>query len=516
MSEQQIPRPAGIPGEDEAQSEIPTLLRLALQAAGLGYAYTDDLRGPSMIIDRTVAEIAGLPPGTTALPPRRWLDIIHPDDRARVLALTKRLRPDGGAFTTTFRLVWPDGTTHQVVASGAATFNLDGRVPFASLMQDITGHTGETSAVPALETSIRERTAQLEAANISLVAARDRFRALFHGNPIPSVIYSPAEDRVIDANTAFLSFFRLPAERVIGHAGDDLDILLDGHSRRQIVAAMPPDGGLQNVEVVLPNVDGMTRIVLISLERLELSSGPCVLAGLVDITPLKQAEAQMRQLAWQMSLAEQTERLRIATTLHDDLQQRLYALQVRLASTVARAANGDYNGAMAEAERTRLLLNEALKITRDLSADISPPILQGESLYHALLWLTARLLEQHGLRVDVQRLTAWRPLPPSLRVALFQLIRDLLFNVVKFAGVDAAVVTLAQDDSHVTITVADAGAGFDQATTDPGDLGQMRRRTELFGGQMAVASRPGAGTTVTLSVPVNIEELSDHDQRLSD
>jgi len=517
MSEpQQGSRPADVPGEDGDQNDIPTLLRLAIKAAGLGYAHTDNLRGPSMTIDSTMAEIAGLPPGTTSLSPYGWLDLIHPDDRERVLALTERLRPDGGAFTATFRLVRPDGTTRRVVASGAATFNLDGRVPFTSLMQDITDRAGDEIPLVGLETRIRERTVQLEAANVSLVAARDRFRILFHNNPIPSVIYNPAEDRVVDANAAFLRFYGLPAERVVGRAGTDLDILLDEASRRGIVAAMPPDAALQNVELPIPDIDGEPRVVLVSLERLELSGHPCVLAGLVDITALKQTEGQVRRLASQLSLAEQAERRRIAAILHDDLQQRLYALQVHLATTVARAVRGEYSAAAAEAERTRLLLDEALAVTRNLSVDISPPILQGESLYHALLWLSSRLLEQYGLHVNVQLLTSWQMLPTGLRVALFQIARELLFNVVKYAGVDAATVMLAQDDDHVTLVIADSGAGFDPAVAKSlGGLYQTRRRIELFGGQMDVVSRHNGGTTVTLIIPVNIEELSEYDQRLS-
>jgi len=513
---QQSPRTAGATGEDRSQSEITTLLRLALKAAGLGTTITDNLRGAFVTIDSTTAEIAGLPPGTTTLPPRRWLELIHPDDRAAVMALTEQLRPDGGAFTATFRLVRPDGATRWVRTAGAAIFSPDGRVPFAALMADITNRAGEEMPLADVETRMRERTAHLEAANTSLVAARDRFRTLFHSNPIPSVIYNPAEDRVVDANTAFLSFYGLPAERVVGRAGDDLNILLDEPRRRSLVQAMPAGGGLQNVEITLPTAGGEPRIVLASLEPLELSGGPCVLAGLVDITALKQTETQVRRLASQLSLAEQAERLRISATLHDDLQQRLYALQVRLAATVARAARGDYSAAAAEAEQTRLLLDEALAVTRNLLVDISPPILQGESLYHALLWLSSRLLEQYGLHVNIQLLSPWQTLPAGLRVALFQIIRELLFNVVRHAGVDAATVKVAQDDFYVTLVVADGGAGFDPAATNGrGGLSQTRRRIELLGGQMEVVARPDAGTIVTLVIPVNIEESSEHDQRLS-
>ena len=84
-------------------------------------------------------------------------------------------------------------------------------------------------------------------------------------------------------------------------------------------------------------------------------------------------------------------------------------------------------------------------------------------------------------------------------------MRELLFNVVKHAGVRAAKVTLAQIAQEVTLVVSDGGVGFDvaQVKADGQGLRQARQRVELYGGRLTLDSRPGAGTTITIALPLS-------------
>lgn len=95
----------------------------------------------------------------------------------------------------------------------------------------------------------------------------------------------------------------------------------------------------------------------------------------------------------------------------------------------------------------------------------------------------------------------------DLRVLLFQVVRELLFNVKKHAGTDRAVVTLWQDEHYLVVEVADDGCGF-----HPGKLQQAKQargfglysvqeRLRLFGGHVEVESRPGDGTRVRVHAP---------------
>ena len=414
-----------------------------------------------------------------------------PDTISEEFARTGRVRD----LETTFTLRPGDERT---ILLSFVPLTLDGREVLMSTLTDITDRKRSDSLIAQQQQSLAE-------ANAQLAAARDHFQTLFHANPVPSVILRIDDLSAVDANEAFLAFHALPREKIIGHSVLDLVVFPHGEDRRQMATLYRREGGLRDQELVVRLLNGQERTILVSDTPIYLEGERCTLATLVDITQRKQSEEQTRQFASQLSLAEHSERQRIAAILHDDLQQRLYALQVRLASAYAWASKGDTAAAATEVGQMRGALLSTIELTRRLTVDLSPPILQGEGLYHAFIWLSSRMKEEYGLEVTVKLETAWQTLEEGMRVALFQIVRELLFNVVKHAGVGAATVTLAQADEQVTLHVSDDGRGFDadQPPINSGQgLRQARQRVELYGGRLALESAPGAGTRVTIVVPL--------------
>ena len=374
---------------------------------------------------------------------------------------------------------------------------LDGRDVLMSTLSDFTERKRSDRLIAQQQQSLAE-------ANAELAAARDHFQTLFHANAVPSVILRINDLVAVDANEAFLAFHDLPREHIIGRSVLDLVAAPTEADRNDIAALYRREGGLRHQEMVIRLRNGEERTVLVSDTPIRLRGERCTLATLIDITQRKRAEEQMRHLAGQLSLAEQAERQRIAAILHDDLQQRLFALQVRLTSASAWAAKGETKAATAEMDQMRSALVNAIDLTRRLTVDLSPPILYGEGLYHAIVWLGSRMREEYGLVLTVQQAATWRPLDQGMRAALFQIVRELLFNVVKHAGVGAATVVLNQTEQTLTLVVSDAGVGFDaeRATADGQGLRQARQRVELYGGRLKLDTRPGAGTAVTITVPL--------------
>ena len=375
---------------------------------------------------------------------------------------------------------------------------LDGRNVLMSTLSDFT----ERKRIDRL---IAQQRQSLAEANTELAAARDHFQTLFHANPVPSVILRIDDLVAVDANQAFLAFHDLPRESIVGRSVLDL-VAAPAESDRDAMAALyRRQRGLRDQEMVIRLLNGEERTVLISDSPIRLQDQRCTLATLIDITQRKQAEEQTRHFASQLSLAEQAERQRIAAILHDDLQQRLFALQVRLASASAWVGQGETAAAASEVAQMRRALTNAIDLTRRLTVDLSPPILQGEGLYHAIVWLGSHMKEEYGLELTVQLETGWQPIDQGLRVALFQIVRELLFNVVKHAGVGTAMVTLSQTAQAVTLVVRDTGVGFDaeRAATSGQGLRQARQRVELYSGHLTLDTRPGAGTAVTLTIPLS-------------
>jgi PAS domain S-box-containing protein len=233
----------------------------------------------------------------------------------------------------------------------------------------------------------------------------------------------------------------------------------------------------------------------------EQLSGIAVLA--TDISERVKSEEKIRSLAAELTRAEQEERQRISQVLHDDLQQRLFALKAQLSFLKDINLSAD---TYRELDQIQDSLSEAIAISRNLSIDLSPIILQGEGLVEAMTWLSFRMKEQYGLQMHLEVKDKLDHLDSHVRMLLFQSIRELLFNVVKHAGVSQAEVTLEHVNGRHCITVSDDGKGFDAEAVMGNPQAAhglliIQDRLSLLGCQMELTSKPGAGTRIVIGLP---------------
>ncbi len=230
---------------------------------------------------------------------------------------------------------------------------------------------------------------------------------------------------------------------------------------------------------------------------------------------VKEQTAKMRELALALTLAEQKERRRISQILHDDVQQLLFGVQLKIqllrdtAGAALEGANKRARREMAvEAENIVRLLSEAIGTTRRLTVDLSPPVLQGEGLADTLQWVAGHAQEMYGLEVTLEAHDPCRVADENVRVLLFQIVRELLFNVVKHAGTGQVQVTLARADGRCVIEVADDGKGFDPEAVAVAHaegrgfgLHSAQERLRLIGGEIQIHTAPGDGTRIVIAAP---------------
>ncbi len=220
---------------------------------------------------------------------------------------------------------------------------------------------------------------------------------------------------------------------------------------------------------------------------------------------LRDRSNQLRELASELTLAEQRERRRMAKVLHDDLQQLLVGARFQL-SPLQRFRDPAVQNAV---KTVNELLSKSVDISRTLTSELSPPILYEGGLIPALEWLDRWMQEKHGLKIHLQfDRSESDSEPDDIKVLLFEAARELLLNVVKHSGVDIADVRLSTKDELLQLTVSDQGRGFDLADlTKRGFSGGhglfgIRERIESFGGSLLIDSRPGEGSRFVLVVPV--------------
>ncbi|WP_374685919.1 chemotaxis protein CheB [Promineifilum sp.] len=489
---------------NQEAAELRDSLHLALTSADMGWGVIHLATG-ELEQDERARAICGFGPDEP-LTLDTFLALVHPDDLARVRAAFETDLGEGRVQDTEYRLIRRDGEIRAVHATGSIRRGVNGDAPLITgTLLDVTDRRRDEKALNRLNTSleqqVRERTEDLEESAGRLSAARDRFRTFFESNPAPSVIFSPSRRVFVDANPAALAFIGVAREQLVGQPAG-------GQAIEAILAQAAQEGRIQALEYEYDTPEGRGA-VLLSVEPIEVEGEACLLGTFIDITAQKEAERQVRELASQLSLSEQAERQRIAAVLHDNLQQALYAAQIQLAGLQGEVSQGNASAATAQFGRIQELLRTCIDIARHVSVDLSPPILRGEGLVDTLNWLARQMRDQYGLEVAVRLIGEWRRLEEGVRLLLFQMVRELLFNVVKHANTSTVTVKLQQQSDLLTIDVRDDGDGFDVErlfTRPSGPTGTglilLRQRLSLYNGDLEIQSRTGAGTNVRIVLPL--------------
>jgi PAS domain S-box-containing protein len=342
-----------------------------------------------------------------------------------------------------------------------------------------------------------------------------------------SLLVLETDLRVKTANDTFYQTFQARPEETEGHLIFDLgNRQWDIPELHTLLEEILPEEKVIIGYEIDHTFEGIGRHTML-LNGRRLDQMQIILLAIADITGRKEAEEavqrlneslegqveertkQVRNLVSQLTLSEQSERRRISQILHDDLQQRLYGLQFQV--TFLRGALGGVReeSALRTIREMEEELTILIQIVRSLSVDLSPPILYNEGLTEAIGWLASQMERQHGLAIKVQA-EGTLPIPDEdLRVLLFQIVRELLFNIVKHAGVSSAVVSLAHSADQIRIEVRDQGRGFDASReTQNGQNSQgllrIRQRLQLIGGSIQIETVPGSGTRAILHSPLRI------------
>jgi PAS domain S-box-containing protein len=221
---------------------------------------------------------------------------------------------------------------------------------------------------------------------------------------------------------------------------------------------------------------------------------------------LRTFQDQLRSLASQLLESEETERRRIAVGIHDDISQMLAVTKMKL-QMLRQAAPSDES--VCQFDELIELIGRLIGSTRDLTFDLSPPVLFELGLGPAMEWLADRLERQHGLCTEIIAHGPPKPLAHNTAIVVFRATRELLMNVMKHSGTSAARVEISREGNLVRVVVSDRGRGFTPSTAPrperEGGFGlfSIRERMAYIGGTVNVASALRKGTTVTLTAPVD-------------
>jgi two-component system, NarL family, sensor histidine kinase UhpB len=236
---------------------------------------------------------------------------------------------------------------------------------------------------------------------------------------------------------------------------------------------------------VLPaSIDGVGETE--EVERLELAF----------LRMMNRLEAERRRAGSAALRAQEEERARVARDLHDEVNQSLTGLLLRL-EAVREVAPPEL---AAEVDETKALANQAMRELLALARQLRPTALDDLGLTAAIGGQVEQIARP-GLEAELDADGDFSDLDDDVQLVIYRVAQEALSNAARHSDADRIAVSLRRSGDGVELEVADDGRGFAFEQSERGlGIGGMRERALLVGAELTIESRPDQGTTVRLEV----------------
>jgi two-component system sensor histidine kinase UhpB len=213
---------------------------------------------------------------------------------------------------------------------------------------------------------------------------------------------------------------------------------------------------------------------------------------------LDRLEDQRRQASDAVLRAQEAERARLARDLHDEANQSLTGVLLRLRAIEHDAPAELQPELRATAEAASMAMGELLRLARELR----PSALDDHGIRAALRTQVDGFARQTGIAAALEVAPDVGELGSDEQIVVYRVVQEALNNVARHAAAQSVNVELKRTDGRKVLRVTDDGRGFNDAVSEQAGLGVtgMRERARLAGGRLRVRSRPGAGTVVELTL----------------
>lgn len=507
-------------------SKLEHQLAVAQQITHMG-SWEWDVTSNSVTWSDELYRIYGLEPRSCEITFESFLARVHPEDRERIQRHVAEAMGRGGRFSYRERVVRPDGTVRELDTIGEVLRSNEGRLlGLIGTCRDITDEVrarnlqlneqrileGIASGRPldevlsALVLAIEEHAPKTLGSILVVDADGTRLRFIAAPSLDPrftaSLDGSPIGPRAACCGTA--AFLK----RAVYVTDIETDALWDDYR-----ALARPYGLRACWSTPLLATDGRVLGTFALYYReprspdegdLQLIARAGHLAGIA--IERRQLDDQLRALSAHVESIREDERTGIAREIHDELGQALTALRMDVA-WVARRLAGDASREplVDKLQGMSKLIDGVVDQVRRISAELRPGVLDDLGLVAAIEWQAQEWEDRTGTTCIVR--SELGPLRPdrNLATAVFRIFQEALTNVARHAHAEQVEVTLESSGGFLELRVEDNGLGIrPEVVFAPSSLGLLgiRERARRLGGAATVSGTPGAGTIVTLRVPL--------------
>ncbi len=278
-------------------------------------------------------------------------------------------------------------------------------------------------------------------------------------------------------------------------------------------------GYLRDLEIDMVRKDGSILPVLLSAAALRDAEGKFVMSRAIvyDISHRREAEQSLREsehakrmLTAQVMSAQEKERKRIASELHDGIGQTLSAIKFYVENAIRGLNEQTVEDSSQMFRNVIPKLQDAIEEVRRISMDLRPSLLDDIGTLATLSWFCRQFQSVYEttrieLRLDIDESDIAAP----LKVAIFRIVQEAMNNCAKYSKANQIHIGLMNNGKEIELAVEDDGRGFDIAEVGTknnglGGMGlvSMRERAEFSGGTFLIESAPGKGTSMCVVWPL--------------
>ena len=469
---------------EEALRASEERVRLAQQAARIGIFEWNIQTGVNTWTPE-LETMYGLPPGGFGGTQTAFENLVHPDDRARVIELNNWALNSGQPTNGEWRVVWPDGSVHWI----------SGR------WQLFTNESGEPSRMIGVNGDVTERKLAEEALRESeqrlrLATQVGRMYAYEWDVKTNSVVRSSEHVKILGLKEPLNSQLHHFVDKI--HPDDRPKFLA------AIAALTPQNPTAELTYRALPS-DG-TSVWLKSNGRGFFNAEGEILRviGMVaDVTDVKRAEESLAGMTRKLIEAQEQERARIGRELHDDINQRLALLSVELGQL-----QDDPSDLRDRVQGLQNAIAEISDNVQTLSHELHSSKLEYLGVVAGINSWCKEFGKRQRMEIEFSS-NVLSVVPREIGLTLLRVLQEAVHNAIKHSGVRKVSVQLREDSHEIDLVVSDAGKGFEaEAALQADGLGltSMRERVRLVYGTIEIDSRPMAGTTIHVRVPLRSED----------
>jgi PAS domain S-box-containing protein len=477
-------------------------LRLAQQAAHIG-SFEWNIRTGMNTWTPELEAMHGLPPGGFGGTQAAWENLVHPQDLEEALNSVTQALKTGAPMKGEWRVVWPDGSVHWIAARWRVLMDESGNpLRMMGVNADITERKQSEEALKEVNRSLEAQAAVLQ--------SREELLKIFVKNVPAGVAMLDRDMRYLQVSDRWCHDYSVECSEVLGRSHYEVFPVMPEHWKQVHHRALEGET-LRSEEDRWDREDGTVAWVRWEIRPWKLAAGTIggILILAEDITRRKQMEEAISSLNRKMIDSQEQERSRIARELHDDVSQQLALLAVQLDQWSQSAPESQ--GLQEYLEQAKQRITDIAHDVQSLSHQLHSSKLEYLGLVAAARSFSKEVSDKNGVRVEFREAGVRRTLPNDVSLALFRILQQALHNAVEHSGAKWVQVRLWEQANEVHLTVEDRGKGFDLSAAQTTGLGliSMRERARLVEGDVAIDSRPMAGTTIHARVPVHAESYAE-------